>query len=64
MKKSRYSDSQIVRRLNEKEEAERKENITFRLTKRVIDQFRDKCKIKEKAMAAVLEQLLIEFNRD
>lgn len=50
----------VHKRVREREEAERKENVTFRLNVRLMRDFRKACKGRA-SMVGVLEELLRQF---
>jgi hypothetical protein len=51
----------ILDRIKKKEEADRKENVTFSLSVRLMTAFRKRCKDSDVALNTVLEELLGEF---
>ena len=60
MKKKRTS-KEVLHRVVERKKGEEKINITFRLTRAVVDAFRNKCEKNSVAMAPVIEEMLRDF---
>lgn len=54
----------LIERVKQFEEGNKKENVTFRLNKANLDEFRLKCKKSKIPMGKVIEELIKEFLRN
>lgn len=61
MKRPSRPTKEIVKEIKEKREAEKKANVTFRLSANLMDNFRDSCEKHEVSMTEALENMIQHF---
>lgn len=52
---------EIIKKIKEKREAEKKNNVTFRLSNELMEQFKEKCEKNDVSMTSVLEEMINDF---
>jgi hypothetical protein len=52
---------EIIKKIKEKREAEKKNNVTFRLSNELMERFKEKCEKNDISMTSVLEEMIQDF---
>ncbi len=56
-----HSSKELVKSIKEREKAEKKSNVTFRVNNTLMDALRNKCEQEDISMNKVIEMLIKEF---